>query len=44
MHDIPTDSKGEFCTKLKGTVQIESTQIRWFSRQADGRLDLVGGG
>ncbi len=27
--------------KSRSTVQIESTQIRWFLGQSDGRLDLM---
>ncbi len=34
------DSQGGFCSKLRGIVWIESTQIRWFLGQTDGRLDL----
>jgi hypothetical protein len=36
--------KGGFAKSPGGTVRIESTQIRWFSGQADGRLDLMRGG
>jgi hypothetical protein len=35
--------KGEELHKPRGTVQIESTQIKWFLRQPDGRLGLVRG-
>ncbi len=34
------DTQGEFYRKQRGTVLIVSTQIRWFSEQSDGRLDL----
>jgi hypothetical protein len=33
----------EFYFKLRGTVLIESTQIRWFAEQSDRRLDLERG-
>ncbi len=36
--------KEEALHKPRGTVQIKSTQIRWFLRQSDGMLDLVRGG
>jgi hypothetical protein len=37
------DIQGRFYCKPRGTVQIESTQIRWFSEQYDGRLDIFRG-
>jgi hypothetical protein len=37
-------SQGKNCTRPRGTVQIKSTQIRWFSGQSDRRLDLMRGG
>jgi hypothetical protein len=37
-------TQGEFDCKPMGNVLIESTQIRWFSEQSDGRLDLERGG
>ncbi len=36
--------KGDFYSKPRGIVWIESTKIRWFLEQSDGRLDLVRGG
>jgi hypothetical protein len=35
--------EGDF-TQAKGTVQIDYTQVRWFSRESVVRLDLVRGG
>ncbi len=35
--------KGDFAVS-RGAVQIEFTQIRWFSDQSDRRLDLMIGG
>ncbi len=35
---------GGVLQKPRGTLQIESTQIRQFSLQSGGRLDLVRGG
>ncbi len=32
-------SKGIYC-RQKGTVLIESTQVRWFPEQSGGRMDL----
>ncbi len=40
----PEKTLKENLQKAKGTVWIESTQIRWFSRQSDRRVDLVRGG
>jgi hypothetical protein len=37
------DTQREFYSKPRGTVQIESTKIRWFSGQSDERLDLKRG-
>jgi hypothetical protein len=36
--------QGGFYCKPRGTVQIESTQVRWFLEKSVGRLDLLGGG
>jgi ABC-type branched-subunit amino acid transport system ATPase component len=38
------DILGGFYSTPRGTVRIESTQIKWFSEQSDRRLDLVRGG
>ncbi len=35
--------KGEKLHKPRWTVRIESTKIRWFLGQSDGRLDLMRG-
>ncbi len=40
----PKKTQGEKTAQPQGgTVRIESTQIRWFLGQSDGRLDLVRG-
>jgi hypothetical protein len=44
VHEQPKrDTLGGFYSKPRGTVQIKSTQISWFSGQSDRRLDLVRG-
>jgi hypothetical protein len=37
----PKETLKRFCCRPRGTVLIESTQIRWFSEQSDGRLDFT---
>ncbi len=48
-HECTINNKCEpssrgFYSKPRGTFRIESSQIRWFSGQSDGRLDLVRSG
>jgi hypothetical protein len=40
---LKKDTQGGFYCKPRGTVQIESTQIRWFLEQLYRRLDLMRG-
>ncbi len=40
---LKTHSRGFYC-KLRETVLIEPTEIRWFSKQLGRRLDLKRGG
>jgi hypothetical protein len=49
MHNIiykncPKKTHEGNCTKPWGKVWNENTQIRWFSGQSDGRLDIMRGG
>ncbi len=44
MNHSEKNLKRTFYDKPRGTVQIKSTQIRWFWGQSDGRLDLAKGG
>jgi hypothetical protein len=44
MSTILKDTPGGFYCKPRGTVLIESTQMRWFSLLSGGRMDVVRGG
>jgi hypothetical protein len=44
INNICEPSSRGFYSKPRGTFGIESFQIRWFSGQSDGRLDLERGG